>query len=96
MIPEPAGQMYAVALALDVAADHPLPKDVALLIEQGRGLAKAGPLPGRSTVLFRDAAAAFCRAAARHEPDNGRWIEAAEALELGRDMAIATMVPDDA
>ena len=96
MIPEPAALLYSAGLALDVAADHPLPKDVALTLEHGRGLAQAEPLPGRSTVLFRDAAAAFCRAAARHEPDNGRWIEAAEALELGRDLEIATMVPDDA
>jgi hypothetical protein len=101
LIPSPAAQMYAVAFALDVAADHPIPRDVSMLIEQGRGLARGDPLTvpgGRPSVYWFDASASFLRACARHaEPDKARdLIAAAGDLEAARDMAIATMPRPDA
>jgi hypothetical protein len=101
LIPSPAAEMYAVAYALDVAADLRPPQDVSLLIEQGRSLARGEPLTvpaGRPSVHWFNASAMFLRAWARHvEPDKARdLIAAAEDLETVRDLALATAPRADA
>ena len=107
-IPEHAAKLYAVALALNVAADadeatRREPRDVRLLIAQGRllveGLRERGEMvpPGRPTVFYRDAAATFVRAWARHDPGRAAYlVDAAEAIELGRDLAMLTVPRTDA
>jgi hypothetical protein len=101
LVPGPAAGLYALAIAIDTAADSPLPgDDVSTLIEQGQAWVRhieAVPA-GLGTVYWRDAAAMFCRAWARHcEPDAARdLLLAAEDLEAARDMHLATMPRPDA
>jgi hypothetical protein len=101
LIPGSAAALYALAVALEAAADSPLSDDdVAGLIAQGRAwVTHIEAVPGGlGTVYWRDAGAAFLRAWARHEePAKAReLIGAAEDLETARDLALATMPRLDA
>jgi hypothetical protein len=88
-IPGSAAALYALALALDAAAQD---ADVRSLIDQGRAWVRTVQVPaGPATVHYRRAAAAFMRSWARHEePDlAAELVQGAADLDFAAELHVA-------